>query len=102
MYHGQDKQEQAIARRILKAILAAGYSVRVHDEEGETSGATQDEATAWNDMGETGVDTLVVLNGRRIGSITLIWGNDEDLVSDTAHNPNYEGSEAIIAKLAGE
>lgn len=105
MYREAAEQEQRIARKVLRAILAAGYSVRVWDGEAYAGGITAKEAVAWEAMGSSDQDQLAVLdttgdNPRRVGSILLIWGNGEDLVSDYSWNVNYEGSEAIIGKLA--
>ena len=100
MYKGQPKDEQAIARKVLKRILAAGYGVRVHDGE-ELHPLTTTEAATWDNMGETEMDRLYVYDGAtRIGTILLIWGNGEDLVSDWGWAEKVDGSETIMEGLA--
>src|SRR4051812_45278198 len=73
--------EQAIVKKVLKRVLAAGYSVAVHDGE-ELHPITSKEKEAWKALGETDEDRLYVYDGKdRIGSILFIWGHDEDIIS---------------------
>lgn len=98
---GSHAVEQEVARAVLRRILAAGYGVRVDDGE-DLHPLTTDEATAWDTMGETDADRLKVYRGwTRIGSILLIWGNGEDLVSDWSWITDGEDdAETIMNQLA--
>lgn len=101
MYHAMPKAEQTIVRKVLKAVLAAGYSVRVHDGE-ELHPMTKVESEAWDALGNTDIDRLYVHDGdKRVGSILFVWGNGEEIVSDSSWNEAYPDSEAIIDGFAG-
>jgi hypothetical protein len=101
MYHAMPKAEQTIVRKVLKAVLAAGYSVRVHDGE-ELHPMTTVESEAWDALGNTDIDRLYIHAGEpRVGSILFVWGNGEDIVSDASWNEAYPDSEAIIDGFAG-
>lgn len=100
MYHAMPKAEQAIVRKVLKAVLAAGYSVRVHDGE-ELHPMTMVESEAWNALGNTDIDRLYIHAGEpRVGSILFVWGNGEDIVSDYSWNEAYPDSEVIVEGFA--
>lgn len=94
------KAEQAIVRKHLKRVIAAGYSVKVFDGE-EMSPKFTTAKDAWAFLGETDEDRLYVYTqgGQRIGSILFIWGNDEDILSDWGWNDDLEGSQAVMDKL---
>lgn len=95
------KAEQAIARKIVQRILKAGYVISVFDGEEYPCKRSADFKAIWDAMGETDEDVLIIRDVvQRIGSITLIWGNDEDLVSDYSWSTSAEGSQGIMDKLA--
>lgn len=100
------RAEQAAARALLRRILKAGYSVRVHDGE-EFHPLTASESVAWDALGNVDEENLVVIDTSaadhvRVGRLFLVWGNGGDeLVSDYAWNERVEGSEAIMKRLAG-
>lgn len=95
------RAERAIAHALLRRILKAGYSVRVHDGE-KAHPLTSSFEAAWDAMGETDEDTLLIFDedGTQIGGIMLVWGNDEDLVSDYFWTKGFPDREEIISRLA--
>ena len=102
---GDRKLEQVIARRVLRRILKAGYGVAVFDSE-ELHEVTHKEKAAWDAMGETDMDRLYVYGPstagqpERIGSILLVWGEGDTIVTDWSWNTRYADSEAIMNLLA--
>ena len=102
MYHAMPKAEQTIVSKVLKAVLAAGYSVVVHDGE-ESYPATNNEKEAWDALGNTDIDRLIIYSesSQRVGSILFVWGNGEDIVSGSSWNEAYPDSESIIDGFTG-
>lgn len=99
--NAEQKLEQTIVRRVLKAALAAGYSVAVFDGE-ETHPKTSSFDEAWSNLGETDLDHLIVFKAdSRVGSIMFVWGNGEDIVSDWSWNTLFPDSEVIMEGIAG-
>ncbi len=78
--------ERRIAKKIVADALAAGYSVSVYDGEEWALKRSTDERAILAAMGSTDADSLRLrrADGTSIGTIDLVWGNDEDLVSDHA------------------
>lgn len=100
--NAEQKLEQTIVRRVLRAALKLGYSVVCYDGE-ENHPRTVDESEAWNYLGETDEDHLIVYDpeNKRIGSVMFIWGNGEDIVSDWGWNTAFPDSEVIMDGIAG-
>lgn len=88
--------ERAVARKLVRAAIAAGCEIDVNDG-GEW---TVKRATMWTPVSRalatTGEDTLRLIdaNGNYAGSFYLVWGNADDgseLISDFTANDFCEG-----------
>ncbi len=87
--------EMTIAKELIERALARGYTVSVYDGEEFTVKRSVDLATIIASLATTDCDTLVIRNGKdRLGSILLIWGNGEDVISDYTDKPEIE---ALVA-----
>jgi hypothetical protein len=76
--------EQRIATGLVDHLLSLGYSLRVHDGEAFTSRRpSTDRVEVLAALASTGSDRvhLCTADGS-VGWVWLIWGNEEDLVSD--------------------
>ena len=89
--------EQRIAKHLVDEILKRGYMVRVWDGEGWAHKEyTSERRVILDAMASTGIDSLrlsqtdPVWGKRRIGGITLIYGNDRDLISDWTDRPEID------------
>jgi hypothetical protein len=107
MYAERPETETRIARKLLQDALAAGYAVSVHDSEEWAISRSTDEAAIWDVMGETDVDSLRFRKGGDYaGFVTLIWGNDTDLISDHTDNDAMAslvaGAMALADSIAAE
>lgn len=79
--------ERRIATHLVNKALERGYSIAVHDEEGEQLKASSDKKAIMDALALTDMNSLVLYrDGARVGSILLVWGNDEDLVTDNSDN----------------
>ncbi len=81
--------ELAIASKLVTTILAAGHMISVHDGEEFPLKCSVNHDEIIAAMGSTDSDTLVIraFNKLRVGTILLIYGNGEDLISDHCDNP---------------
>lgn len=88
MYEGIDKDEQKIAKRLVRAILGRGWVISVFDGEETTLVRSADFDAVIDAMGSTDYDQLGVFDaeGKSLGAIMLIWSNGEDLISDHSDN----------------
>jgi hypothetical protein len=99
--------EKTICNRLIAAALAhpRNLLIRVYDGEEWATDWTDNAAAIKQAIAATSETRLYFSaraeNGgaRRIGSILLIHGNGEDLISDSSHNPNDEQAESIIDAL---
>jgi len=86
--------EARIARRFVTQATGLGYRISVRDDytgEGEiVVRRSRDIGVIMAALGSTGGDTLTLFDtdDRRLGSLVLIWGNGEDVISD--HTDNEE------------
>jgi hypothetical protein len=89
--HYTTQGERTVARRLVRAALAAGCAVDVNDGEEWTV----KRATMWTPVSRalatTGEDTLRLIdaNGNYAGSLYLVWGNADDgseLIQDHTDN----------------
>ena len=89
--------EARIARKIVKDALANGWTVSVNDGEEWTVKSSTDSRAILEALCTTGCDVLRLhdASGEAIGNIWLVWGNDEDLISD------HSDSEAMADFMAG-
>lgn len=92
--------EMKIARRIICSLIDHGFAVRVFDgEEYTTKGALTEWSQIKKHLASTDMDTVVIYQEipeselpadavtpkwRRFGSVTLVWGNGEDLYADSS------------------
>lgn len=92
------EDEQKIATKLVDTILEAGHMISVIDGEEVVVRRSTDRAEILEAMASTDSDTLVIRDSqrRRIGSVTLIWGNGCDLISDNTVDPKGE-MEALLA-----
>ena len=87
--------ERRTATRLVAAALAAGYTVSVYDGEEYTVKRSRESKKILEALASTEMDTLVIRDsaGERVGSLVLIWGNDEtgeELIADHTDNPEIE------------
>jgi hypothetical protein len=89
--------EARIARKIVKDALANGWTISVNDGEEWVVKRSTDSQTILNAMCSTDSDVLHLrdASGEPFGSIWLVWGNDEDVISD------HSDSEAMADFMAG-
>lgn len=102
-------EEQRIAKWVVDAILERGYLVRVWEGEGWAHKAsTRDRSEILGAMASTEADTLCIskpdatFGKMRIGSITLIWGNGCDLLSDWTDRPEVDEIARAVCQLIEE
>lgn len=77
--------EGRVARKVIKAALALGYLISVHDGEEVTVSKSRDAKAIEDAMFTTDEDTLLIHipNGKRIGNIFFVYGNDGwDVIND--------------------
>lgn len=96
-----DPVERRIIEALVDSALSADCSISVNDGENFVLSVSKDVKAILKCMGTTDSDILVLRRaGKRIGSVTLIYGNGCDVVSDYSYPSGtaYEGSwlEAII------
>jgi hypothetical protein len=83
--------ERNIAKALVRRALAAGYSITVHDGEEATLKTSKDEKAIFAAMNSTDSDTLKFYKrGLYVGWIWLVWGNEDDLISDWSANDEIE------------
>ena len=89
--------EARIARKIVKDALALGWTISVYDGEEWTLKSGADSRAIVEALATTDSDVLRLRDaaGDVIGNIWLVWGNDEDLISD------HTDSEAMADFMAG-
>jgi hypothetical protein len=96
--------ERRIARRIVKDAIAAGYTVGVNDSEETTLERCGDVRTVMSKLCTTDEDWLLIYkDGKQIGWVRLIYGNDGwDVVNDYTVNldPIMEGANKIADKYS--
>ena len=82
-YQYTTQPERMIASELINFALGHGLSISVHDSEEWTLDKSQDKAEIKKGLATTGEDTLRLFAGdHAIGSVWLIWGNGEELISD--------------------
>lgn len=84
--------EKRIARHAVKAALAAGYAVSVHDGGEWCVKRSRELSTIMDALMSTDSDTLLFRDaqGARIGTVDLVYGNDGyDVIAD--HSMSLEG-----------
>lgn len=81
--------ERRIAEKLVGDILAAGMAVSVDDGGGFPVKRSTDGAAILGALATSGEDTLIIrgADGERVGFVSLIWGNECDLISDHTASP---------------
>lgn len=76
--------ERTIVNRLIRAALAHGLTVSVHDGEEWTLKRSRDAKAIREALATTGADNVTLRNsdGAAVGTVLLIWGNGEDVISD--------------------
>jgi len=102
-----DRDEARVSNRLITAILdhPDNLAVRVFDGEQWATHWTRDRATIQRETAATDVTIYHLCKvsdtgaATRFGSITLIHGNGEDVVSDAAWSSKRPEAEALIEGL---
>ncbi len=76
--------EKTIVGRLIRAAHKQGWTISVHDGEEWALKRSRDLAAVRAALASTDSDNVVFrdVNGEPMGSVLLIWGNDEDVISD--------------------
>lgn len=88
--------EARVARRLVRAALAAGYTISVNDGEEWTVKRSTRERAILDALATTGGDLLrlrLPASAEAVGSFWLIYGNDPDgseLIADHTDNENCD------------
>ncbi|ARK07588.1 hypothetical protein LAV_00213 [Sphingobium phage Lacusarx] len=89
-----DKEEAAVARRLVRKALEAGYTISVDDGEDVTVARSTDRKAILEALATTGADTLIIRDatGARLGSLYLVYQNGpgEELIADHSDNEAME------------
>ncbi|ACD21593.1 hypothetical protein [Paraburkholderia phytofirmans] len=88
-----DKTESRIARRVVSALLAAGYGISIDDGEAETP-VLHEERKIIREMSATCSDRIYVwtrdsvadAETRRNGWVLMVYGNGIDVLTDYTTN----------------
>lgn len=95
-----DATEAKIINALLTRVLAEGLHVKVYDGEEFSTELTRDRALIQRETAATEETTYVLYHGKdRLGSVWLIHGNGEDVLSDYSWNTKVEDAEAIMDRL---
>lgn len=83
--------ERGVATRLVRAAIAAGYTVSVYNGEEYTVHRSRKARQILAALAGTGEDALVIRDntGGRLGVLSLIWDNDptgEELIADHTDN----------------
>lgn len=104
--------EARIVEKLVDDLLAAGLNLSVYDGEEWPLRNSTDKDAIWAALASTDRDEIVVSNPKneqglwpRLGWIILIWGNDQDVISDYSISlgeddggPNYIGGANKLAE----
>lgn len=85
--------ELPIARHLIHHILSEGFEIALHDGEEIAVPRTRNFGALNQGLASTDHDNLIIyLSGapKRIGTITLIWGNGCDILHDHTDRPEFE------------
>jgi hypothetical protein len=83
--------EKKIATAIVEAALAKGWTIGVYDGEEWALKRSSSKDEIIKALASTDEDVLTIRDagGEAMGSIYLVWGNGEDLVSDHSVDLTY-------------
>lgn len=84
--------ETRIAKCLVVAALARDWAISVNDGEDVTVAKSTKKAEIFDAMNSTDHDYLIFHDAedKWIGWVQLIWGNDEDLISDASDNEHLD------------
>lgn len=91
LYHSMG--EARAASRLVREILARGFTISVNDGEETTLTASRDKRAIMREMGTTGENILTIKtpDGKRAGWFLLVYGNDpSEIVCDHGANETCE------------
>lgn len=90
-----ERQENAIIRRVIRDALAAGYTLDVNDGCETTLRGSRNAHAVFAAMKSTGEDFLIVRsNGQRLGMVRFVYGNcGDEVICDHSDKP---GIDAIL------
>lgn len=89
--------EATIAKMVIDAILAEGYSISVWEGGGWAIEGSKDQEAIYNSLASTESDALHIWDGpNNIGWVWLVYGSGEVLITDYSAN---EIVEAIIQPI---
>lgn len=94
--------EKLIVGKLVTDLLAAGYPLSVNDGEEVTVSKSTDAATIFAALSSTDMDLLIVHSvGRANRWVSLVWGNDCDVISDylTSLEDLIAGANALAEEL---
>lgn len=82
------ERETKISHKVVTCLLDAGFSVSVFDGEEWAIEKSVNRNKIYKEMWSTDEDTLYACDseGERIGWVSLIYGNDVDIISDYTTN----------------
>ena len=80
------------ARKLIRAALKAGYVISVYDGEAFALKRSAKFEEISKALASTDYDVLHFRDatGERVGTATLIWGNEDDVISDWSDNAAME------------
>ena len=90
--------ERRITTSLIKAALDDGYSVHVHDGEELVLSHSRNLQDILDVLASTDHDVVTFWRAKNIGSLVLIWGNGEDLISDGTASMDID---VLVAKAGG-
>jgi hypothetical protein len=99
--------EARVARKLIRAALAEGWTISVNDGEETTVSRSSREREILDAMATTGGDIITIhlpARGKSGGSFYLVYGNDEsgeELIADHTDNENCQRlSDAVYGRNA--
>ena len=93
--------EARVARRLIRAALAEGFTISVNDGYETTVTRATSERKIFDAMCTTGEDVITIhmpVSGKACGNFWLIYGNDEsgeELIADHTDNEHCEKLSAL-------
>lgn len=100
------KGEAKVAKKLVRVILEMGYKIRHNDGEewSDILFLSGNEGELFELMAATDEEFLQVISteGKKVGTLQLIWGNEEDgseLIADYTDNDEVR---AIVKKVEGD
>ncbi|MBO6507367.1 MAG: hypothetical protein JJ979_02590 [Roseibium sp.] len=96
--------EKTICNRLINSILQRGHSIEVHDECELVQVKTQDAKLVKEATCHTGITSYRVWSTEKgyVGSMLLIHGNEEDVISDYSWPQDRPEMEAELDKFFEE